>query len=109
MEFISSIKEMHVDEEAIWDNTVIMKVESHLDGYWYWKLDGKAANYYSVNGNQGLMWKQNRVLISGKIMNRNIRSINGNIDRISRLKIIHWNGGGKRWENKLLEIECLIE
>ena len=43
-------------------------------------------------------------------MNRLNRTRNGNIaSKSTNLKIIHWNGGGRKWENKLLEIECIIE
>ena len=46
--------------------------------------------------------------ISNKQMNSRVRTTNGNIQNNSNLKILHWNGGARRWENKRLEIENLI-
>ena len=42
---------------------------------------------------------------SAKIRNRNVRSRNGNI--IPKIKIIHWNVGGRLWSNKTVDIEAL--
>ena len=46
--------------------------------------------------------------LSSKILNRMVRMRNGNRTSNTNLSVIHWNGGAKRWENKLLEIECLL-
>ena len=53
-------------------------------------------------------WREYSVGISGKLMNRKIRSINGNRHTLQKLRIIHWNIGSKMWTNKLTEIEALI-
>ena len=46
------------------------------------------------------------VRTAGKLLNRKIRSINGNRNDI--LKIVHWNVGARLWPNKRLEIELLL-
>ena len=48
-------------------------------------------------------------IITSKNMNRNIRASNGNISKSSQLKIIHWNSGARLWENKISEIESLLQ
>ena len=44
-------------------------------------------------------------LIGRKILNRRKRAINGNGQD---LKIEHWNGGSKLWQNKKDELELLL-
>ena len=46
-------------------------------------------------------------MTSNKILNRRRRSINGNRQNV--INVIHWNLGSKLWQNKLVEIELLLE
>ena len=100
----------HLQETIIMDNTVMLSSDGAETtiGTWFNYLDGKALGSFQVAGNRTLRWRQDRIRLSGKLINRMIRSINGNISGCN-LKIIHWNGGGRKWENKLLELECLVE
>ena len=43
-----------------------------------------------------------------KKMNTLVKSINGNRQGLSKIKIIHWNLGSRAWENKLVELEVLL-
>ena len=42
------------------------------------------------------------------MMNKLVKSRNGNRNDRTNLNIIHWNGGARKWENKLEEIESLV-
>ena len=53
-------------------------------------------------------WKSRNIWRSNKARNKQIKITNGNRQEIKKLKIIHWNGGGCRWENKTIEIESLV-
>ena len=59
-----------------------------------------AQTFHSMNS------KNSRRRISNKLANKRIKSINGN--RAQNLRIVHWNLGSRRWENKTDEIEALI-
>ena len=52
-------------------------------------------------------WKRRKLRLKHKVANKLQKMINGNIS--GGLKIIHWNLGGKKWENKRDEIELLLE
>ena len=51
-------------------------------------------------------WRLESNYESAKIRNRNVRSKNGNI--VPKIKIIHWNVGGRLWCNKTEDVEALI-
>ena len=53
-------------------------------------------------------WRSNTVRISSKMRNKNVKARNGN-GRSNIIKIIHWNAGGRKWENKLVEVEALLQ
>ena len=50
----------------------------------------------------------NVIWILNKVMNTNVKSVNGNRASRSNLNIIHCNGGAKKWQHKILEIESLL-
>ena len=52
--------------------------------------------------------KNKLIWLSNKQMNKKIKSTNGNRNSNSILKIIHWNGGARLWNNKIEEIEALL-
>ena len=41
-------------------------------------------------------------------MNRLVHAKNGNRNRTSPIKVVHWNAGSRLWENKILDIETLL-
>ena len=53
-------------------------------------------------------WKRNISWQSYKLRNKMVHTMNGNLVRISKLKVLHWNGGSKLWANKRWEIEHLL-
>ena len=59
-------------------------------------------------GDKIVRWKTNMIWQSSKIQNRNVKMYNGNRSQGSNLDILHWNGGSRKWQNKRLEIECLL-
>ena len=74
-------------------------------GMWDTVLD---MNVFLLDVNKFMRWNTNRRWISSKIMNRRIKSINGNRTVNSNLSILHWNGGSRKWQNKRLDIELLL-
>ena len=42
-----------------------------------------------------------------KILNVRVRMINGNIG--NTLTVIHWNLGGRNWENKIEDVQALVD
>ena len=96
------------DDDLLMNNTEWYSSEGvdTVTGSWVCSMDGWTQNSCQIIGK--LRWKLNSVWITGKVRNKIIRSINGNIGGISNLKIVHWNAGGKLWQNKLIEVEGLL-
>ena len=93
-----------VDNTNIFRSTGIDTVSGSLEGY----MDGQTGQSYQLAGSLNVRWRMTKIHLSGKMMNRLIKSRNGNINGPSKLKIIHWNGGGRLWQNKLIEVEHLV-
>ena len=93
--------------EILIDSTVLYRSKGAVMDIvdWSCNIDGRSLNSCQWTGN--LRWRMGSVRITGKVRNKLIRSINGNIVN-SNIKIIHWNAGGRKWENKLLEVESLL-
>ena len=87
-----------------------------------WKLNSKLAQYcYQLDGSQNdisnmkiLKHLSNNLKIQGtsfhtsnKLMNKVQKAYNGN--RQNNIKIGHWNGGSKLWQNKNIYIEVMLE
>ena len=53
-------------------------------------------------------WDLKVVWLSNKLINKKMKIVNGNRSSNTNIKILHWNGGAKLFENKLLEVESLI-
>ena len=70
--------------------------------------DGLTTVVFQWDGKRIQRIKSGTVWLSNKTKNRIVRARNGNRNGSTNLKIIHWNGGSKKWENKLLEIESLL-
>ena len=84
-----------------------------LEGLRGWLDIGTGTNYREVNqyqreGPDTKVQRTNTIWISNKIMNKLVKSKNGNRNDRTNLNIIHWNGGARKWENKLEEIESLV-
>ena len=98
------IKNLHLyDDFIILDDTLINSVTSQSDS-----LLGQSGIYKGA-GLKFVRWKSNISWTSSKLRNRKIKSDNGNRNNQSNLSVIHWNGGAKKWSNKKLEIESLLQ
>ena len=71
--------------------------------------DGNRECFYTWDGKQLMKISNVNLRKTGKIRNKAVRTKNGNIFVKSVLKIIHWNGGSKLWEKKLIELEALLQ
>ena len=94
----------------IYDNTTTfinsnMFVESDFMGTY---TTGYQSQSFQKNDYGTVRWKPNVSWISSKLMNKAIKSTNGNRTQNSNLNVVHWNGGAKKWINKKLEIESLL-
>ena len=52
--------------------------------------------------------QQHSPWLDNKTRNRLNKMTNGNIQNIKNIKVIHWNLGARLWQNKLVDIEALI-
>ena len=102
--------DISVGSEQVYENLDI-NTESCLQ-YWRqpqasWLVD---HNIYAAQtgGTKIIKWKINVVWLSNREMNREIKSMNGNIFKSPRIKIMHWNAGSKKWDNKRTQIESLL-
>ena len=68
----------------------------------------KGTLVFQKMGQKIVRWKSGTIWMSNKQLNKQVKIVNGNRTLNSNLNIIHWNGGSRRWENKLLEIESLL-
>ena len=96
--------------DLIWDNTMTFQTSSQFPvdvGQGFYTSGYQTLPHQKV-GLLTVRWKPNVSWISSKLMNRAIKSINGNRTQFSNLNIIHWNGGARKWVNKKPEIECLL-
>ena len=94
------------EEIQVVDNTSIYNTGISLNNLT--SRDTYSGNPYLSDGEVSQVWRAERRLLSGKIMNKLVRTYNGNIGVGTNVKILHWNGGAKQWKNKLLEIESLL-
>ena len=91
----------------IFDNTCLSS--SDIDEVYFKSSDAPVTGQIlDADTNKLLRWKINVVWISNKQLNKNVKIINGNRMSNSNLNIIHWNGGSRKWPNKILEIESLL-
>ena len=54
-------------------------------------------------------WQQNIKLQSKKAMNRAMHSLNGNRQVRNVIQIAHWNLGSHNWQNKITELDALLQ
>ena len=65
------------------------------------KLDAQFTARTKVKITSALIW-----MLSGKVRNRKVKSINGNRNSI---KIAHWNLGSRHWRNKTLDVLHMVQ
>ena len=70
-----------------------------------WESRNNIPNY-NILTPVNLMNVNSRRRVSSRLANKRIRTVNGN--RVNNMKIVHWNLGSRRWENKTDDIEALI-
>ena len=94
-----------------WRDTIVMDVEN---------LSGQRLNWRNTEGNtvnvttviifpkeMMIWWNMQTRYMSRKKRNNLQRAVNGN--RMTQIKVVHWNMGARLWQNKLLDIMSLLE